>query len=267
MISDDDVNFYRKNSYLIKRDAVPRELLEPVIHSLVNLFKSIGGRQFEKFTAQSALGDQEFHDAMIDYRKDEPRRFGAIYDTMQSMATVHRLTSDATIVQMAARLVGAATENLTVGNFLCRLDAPHDTRNALDWHQDVIFDDPDGNEEGRDGVTAWMPMMPVNEMNGSIHICVGSHNLGRLSDYPYRAKRADDLSSEVHRIPDQIISQHPEIVPEADVGDVVFIPLNAIHRSGDNRSTVVRTTVQGRYFDTTSEHFVPGKLLYQRSQL
>ncbi len=260
-LSPEEISFFANNGYLVRRDLIDRDLIQNVVASARHLFVRFGGDHFARIDERGFFENPLAHQEMLNLRNANPKMFGVIYDVMQSMASMHRLTTQDELLSACGQLLTVNRDQMTVGNFLCRMDPPHDTRNNLDWHQDVIFDGEVADEEGCDGLTAWIPLMHVHPGNGSVMLCPASQQIGRIKDY-VRYKRDADHGSETHRISDDIVNAYEHVAPDVVCGDVVFLGLNLIHRSGINASSRIRFTAQGRYYNILSPHFVPGKLYY-----
>ncbi len=105
------------------------------------------------------------------------------------------------------------------------------------------------------GVTCWVPLVPVGATLGPLEILPGSNRLGYLEH---------DLTD----VP--ILGQSPagEFVPiPMDVGDVLVFNSFTVHRSGNNESESIRISAHFRYNDVLEPTFVQRKMPVFRTDL
>lgn len=105
------------------------------------------------------------------------------------------------------------------------------------------------------GVTCWVPLLPVNSTLGPLEILPSSNRLGYL---------------EHNLIEVPILEQDPpgEFVPiPMDVGDVLVFNSFTVHRSGNNQSDCIRISAHFRYNDVLEPTFIQRKMPVFRTDL
>lgn len=124
-----------------------------------------------------------------------------------------------------------------------RLDRPRDEWHRTAAHQDWWFSLLSPN-----GVTVWLTIAPLTVEMGYLEVVAGSHRAGEISfrhnpnsGNPYRP--AEDW-------PDSAFTPIP-----VGLDEILFFSQYLIHRSGFNRSSHTRVTLQLRYNDiATMKH-------------
>ncbi len=122
-------------------------------------------------------------------------------------------------------------------NPLVRLDRPGDTRFTTPLHQDYWY-----SLLSERAVVIWMAIGRLEEGMGAVELLPGSHAAGMVPFKPYKAghewfETADEIAA------DNAVAA----LPGRD--EVVVFDQRLLHRSGYNRTSKVRVTVQLRYND------------------
>ena len=132
-----------------------------------------------------------------------------------------------------------------------RMDFPHGDEYLFHWHQDLTYLLGSIN-----ALTFWIPLTPVNKINGTIELVPGSHKNG-IYDIEYVSSKPLHANS-VLSPKDVKLKENPIdgiIQIEANPGDLVVFSQLLLHRSTPNRSDKTRWAVQLRYADAMSKHF------------
>jgi ectoine hydroxylase-related dioxygenase (phytanoyl-CoA dioxygenase family) len=263
ILTDKDREFFRANGYFVARGINSSDLIDDVERTFLKLLQKFEPDMFKEFSAPGILNNPELNRRALQLRKEKPAIFSAIYDTMQVTVSMQNLGKNQLVADAVAFLLDDTSDGLMSFNYLFRMDTPGDTRNKLGWHQDFLLYE---QEDMSDGITAWMPLVPVDDRNGAIKVCAGSHRDSRIKGYKDPVTR-EEYASDLHLIPDAIVNSYTIEQPAANPGDVIFLSMNAIHCSGDNTSEYIRFTGQGRYFRLMSEHFIPGRCQFIATSL
>jgi len=132
-----------------------------------------------------------------------------------------------------------------------RIDPPDDDARNFDWHQDFQY-----NVTSLDAVTVWYPLTRVTEDMGPMAVVPGSHRrivpvaIERQGLGPGRKHAAIRFQVDRETAERDAVSLCP-----VDEGDVVFFHSLTLHRSGANRSTRARWTVNPRFSNAADEAF------------
>lgn len=249
---------YHEQGYLVIKNIVSLDHLHDLYHVVKNVFKKYCATSID-FSQDKPWQDPLFHEAMLRFRTERPELFGHLFDTVQTSTALWRLGSERKICDIAAELMGDSENGLSVTDMLLRMDAPNDTRNKLEWHQDSSYFRQ--NDLGVNGCVCSMSMRDVPLENGPLEILPGSHSVGRI-DVPSSDKK-DTITSEQYRIPLDIVERFSSKQILMNAGDAIFFNFDLIHRSGFNASPFFRFTAIARYHRMLTADFKAGRLVYR----
>jgi len=246
------INDYSKNGYAILKNIVPYTRIDALLENIYKLYR--------KYSTDSELDEAEdpwkseiFHKKLIEFRKKDPKLFGAIYDSLKTSLTLIQLVSDDKIVDNVAKFLNVKPSDISISEPMCRLDVPNDKRNALEWHQERSFFPQ--NRDGSHSLVCWIPLTNVTEEMGTIHISPESHKGGLI--IPERNEKKNGSSTRQISVPEEHIKKYEDLTVPVDVGDVVFLNMLLFHRSGVNISDKIRYAVQARFHTATADDFIP----------
>jgi ectoine hydroxylase-related dioxygenase (phytanoyl-CoA dioxygenase family) len=257
-LSSSDLQFYRKNGYVVVHGAVQEELIHDLFRTTLAVFKKYQPRANKKIFRAKGWTDELFHRAMIELRKQNPRMFGMLYDTVQTSVSLQRLMNDQQVLALAGALLTDGYTNLSVTSYMLRMDVPFDTRNNLDWHQDSSYFIQ--NLKGENGVVCWIPMQDISAKNGAVKLCVGSQKEGLLRSK--KSKKTDNFVSDQYKVPNRYLKKYNIVDVKAEVGEATFFNMDLIHRSGVNSTDHIRFTAGARYHRMLTPDFLPGRFAY-----
>jgi co-chaperonin GroES (HSP10) len=250
------INDYSKNGYAILKNIVPYTRIDALLENIYKLYR--------KYSTDSELDEAEdpwkseiFHKKLIEFRKKDPKLFGAIYDSLKTSLTLTQLVSDDKIVDNVAKFLNVKPSDISISEPMCRLDVPNDKRNALEWHQERSFFPQ--NRDGSHSLVCWIPLTNVTEEMGAIHISPESHKGGLI--IPERNEKKNGSSTRQISVPEEHIKKYEDLIVPVDVGDVVFLNMLLFHRSGVNISDKIRFAVQARFHTATADDFIPFELV------
>ena len=250
------INDYSKNGYAILKNIVPYTRIDALLENIYKLYR--------KYSTDSELDEAEdpwkseiFHKKLIEFRKKDPKLFGAIYDSLKTSLTLTQLISDDKIVDNIAKFLNVKPSDISISEPMCRLDVPNDKRNALEWHQERSFFPQ--NRDGSHSLVCWIPLTNVTEEMGAIHISPESHKGGLI--IPERNKKKNGSSTRQIPVPEEHVKKYEDLVVPVDAGDVVFLNMLLFHRSGVNISDKIRFAVQARFHTATADDFIPFELV------
>ena len=237
---------------------VPKLVTKEKISELITSFRSVVSR-----LTSSNLMDCSIEDLINAYsnlRATNPASSGAVYDSMTASLSVQSLFTSKEVVDHVKTLM--KIENSELSHFFrcMRLDPPGENMNELGWHQD-FQDSEHPSLNAIDGLTVWIPLTPVGPEKGSMEVCYGSHR-NRIG----AVKVEDSVSGNTSKaivIESSEADKFERHVIELEPGDAVFMNMNVLHRTYPAPASASwRFTVLGRYFNVSSESFLPGAQRY-----
>ena len=247
---------YNKNGYAILKNIVPPPRIDALLENIYKLYRKYS-TDYEFDESEDPWKSEMFHKKLIEFRKKDPKLFGAIYDSLKTSLTLTQLVSDDVIVNNVAKFLNVDPSDVSISEPMCRLDVPNDKRNALEWHQERSFFPQ--NRDGLHSLVCWIPLTSVTEEMGAIHISPESHAGGLI--IPAQNEKKSELSTRQISVPEEHVKKYEDLVVPVDVGDVVFFNMLLYHRSGINISDKVRFAVQSRFHTATADDFIPFELV------
>jgi len=140
-------------------------------------------------------------------------------------------------------VIGQLTGTDVIGHpvFNARPKLPNQQGTVVPWHQDSGYYGPNSNESLI--ISAWIPVVPVDESNGCMQIMPGSQNLGLLDhQQEKRAGRFLEISEA-----DGMIDESRAVTCPMQPGDVLLFHNLTFHRSLPNISEITRWSIDIRY--------------------
>ena len=247
---------YNKNGYAILKNIVPPPRIDALLENIYKLYRKYS-TDYEFDESEDPWKSEMFHKKLIEFRKKDPKLFGAIYDSLKTSLTLTQLVSDDVIVNNVAKFLNVDPSDVSISEPMCRLDVPNDKRNTLEWHQERSFFPQ--NRDGLHSLVCWIPLTSVTEEMGAIHISPESHTGGLITSAQNEKK--SELSTRQISVPEEHVKKYEDLVVPVDVGDVVFFNMLLYHRSGINISDKVRFAVQSRFHTATADDFIPFELV------
>jgi len=173
---------FTRDGYALLQGSVPQQAVLDLYQTVVLLIQrydeSLSGTEFERLMSAPPWTDSGFNGRLIALRADQAKMFGMVYDVVQLSTAMHRLCVEPQLLAAVGHAWGVDPKALAVTGHMLRMDPPHDTRNSLDWHQDSSYYEQ--NLAGENGMVVWIPMHHVDEKNGSLLVCPGSHHEGQV---------------------------------------------------------------------------------------
>ena len=257
MLTEQQLGSWRDQGFVLVRGLLEPAVIDQILKGvLAQLRKYVP--DFAGLDEARSWRSDAFHARLIRLRAESPKSFGLLYDTMQTRALVQSSSLRPRIVAVAAAMLDDAPENLSATGMMLRMDAPNDRRNILNWHQERAYYGL--NDEGANGVVAWLPLQDVDAEIGTMSVCPGSHR-EQCAGVVSKGK-IDGHSSEQYPLPPGLLAQYEQVSVAAKEGDGVFFNMNLFHASGLNSSARIRFTLGARFHRAAAADFHPGRLIF-----
>jgi ectoine hydroxylase-related dioxygenase (phytanoyl-CoA dioxygenase family) len=248
MLTEEQILKFKRDGFLrVERVISPSSVVE-MFASVEKALQVYGGDSGA--SAFSGFTDAALNRLLIDLRERTPARFSAIYDAMLASYALQRLCFNNRLGEYSAELLGVSPSFLCYRGTMLRMDVPLDTRNVYGWHQDSSYTHYSAN--GLEAIVAWCPLVDVNEHNGTLQVCRGSHLEPTVQ--PANLNKGKGYSVQ-NLVNPAIVGRYPVVGIDANAGDVVFSYSSLVHKSGQNSSDNVRFTAIVRYHNMFSRDF------------
>jgi hypothetical protein len=239
---------FERDGYVVLRDWLEVERdLAPLQRELGMLIEHAARACGARYAAPDdpAEFDRGYLTLVAAYPEVQP----LVYDMAKNLVTFQRLIVDERLAGLYRALRGTALAGTAPGSNGVRIDRPGDDRRAAPWHQEFQY-----QFRSLDGMTFWIPLVPVVAEMGPVVLARGSHRGGVEPLIDTLGTGEADMASGAYgalRVPDEAtIPQRFELcAPESRPGDLFAFDFLTLHASGANTGTRARWTVQIRYFN------------------
>lgn len=224
------IDFYKENGYIIFSDLINSDELDEIKIDILKIFQL----RFNE------LGELTEDILVRNYDKKEMWRECA--SKMWDIFGVLRIASQHEVM--------AVLKNLDLENPIIatrpevRTDMPKDFNYMQPWHQDWNY-----GRTSLNSVTLWIPLVDVNESNGTVQIIPKTHKLGILNYEELSNPRRYEINIDA-------LPKGEVINVELKKGECVLFSQMLVHRSGINSSDKPRLTFQGRFADLSDKTYI-----------
>lgn len=260
IINRKDKDFFEKEGFLYIKNFLSKNLIVELNRSIVFSLDEV----LKKKKLYEYFKHLELNQKLIKFRKKYPIYFSEFFETIQTLAYIYSPLVKKKVLIVIEQLLKVPKDFLTLTDVGIRLDAPSDSRNSLEWHQDSSYYRQ--NNSGVNGIVVWSPLIQnISKEMGPLEFLRKSHKIGTLMTPKNKSK--NKLSSRKITISKNKIQKYLKNIEHFNInqGDVLLMNLDMIHRSGKNLSNKFRITLLGRYHNSKSNDFNPGLNLYKYS--
>ncbi len=252
-----DIDFYNNEGFLYIKDFFDKKLIKELNKCIIlSLDESL-----KKNNLYFSFKHYELNEKLHKLRKKYPSYFSEFFQTLQTMVSIYPPLVKKKSLSIIEQLLKIPKDFITLTDVGIRLDAPKDSRNALEWHQDSSYYRQ--NDSGKNGVVAWSPLIQdISIEMGPVEFLKKSQRIGSLMTSKKKSK--NKLYSRKISIDKNEIQKYLKNIASLEIkqGDVLLMSLDMVHRSGKNLSDKFRVTLLGRYHNSKSDDFNPGINLY-----
>ena len=177
-----------------------------------------------------------------------------VYDMAKNLVSFQRLIVSERLAGLFRALRKTELAGTAPGSNGVRIDRPGDDRRLAPWHQEFQY-----QFRSLDGVTFWMPLVPVSPEMGPVVLARGSHRGGVEPLVDTSGNGEAEMASGAYgalRLPDEatIPDRYELCAPLSNPGDLFAFDFLTLHASGANVGARARWTVQIRYFNFSDEY-------------
>ena len=249
-------NFLKKRGYLVIKNVLDKK-------DFTNIEKLIfynAQRYINKNFKFNGLDDLKFNNELIKLRNKNKKNFAYFFDTLQTSIASYQLWTNNKILKTVKKIMNCKLESISAADLLIRIDSPVDKRNKLEWHQDSAYFKQ--NKFGINGLNCWAPLTNLKIPMGPLEFLESSHKIGCIKVKKVRSGKFKSLQ---RKIPNDLIKNFKIKQFALNLGDLIFMNMDTIHRSGENFSKIFRMSSICRYHKTNKNDFNPGLNIYRYS--
>lgn len=247
-------------SVICYRNNFNKKQIDEIFRTIIALFKFNFPELFSwipKKVNSTIWKSQKFQNSIIKARKVSKKKFGKIYDTLQSTTALKSMMTSDRILSIVEKYINEKRENLIAFNSIVRFDPPFDDRNSVDWHYD-LYPNSGLKVDPINGVSVTVAFHDTKISHGAPIFLINSH----IKNIPLIVKKNKKNHSETYSIDNKYINAFKRKSFESKKGDILIFPMKMIHKSGKNISNRVRISGLFRYYPTNKKEFIALKERY-----
>jgi len=251
-LSQEQINHYLEEGYLVARNLFNPESLKPLIQDLDERVNKVARELQAQGRLSSLFADEPFDTRLVKLYEAaaDPEAKRALwlagevkYFELESKGLFNVMTHPA-ILDVVEQLVGPEILFHPQSNLRAKL--PSNKEGAVPWHQDSLGLDPDSEDTLM--INFWIPLVDVSMDMGGMQVMKGQHH-----KRPCLNSEAEGFGISDRKLPKDKIVDCP-----VDPGDLLMIQKRTIHRSIPNNSNKARWSMDFRYCDADKPAGRPG---------
>ena len=245
MTAQEVADRWDRDGYLVVRDVIPHDVLEPVRAFISSCVDEQARRELAAGRLGSLYRGLPFGRRYAAMHEELPAAAERLFGTPRGRygREFYRLYNHPGITRVLGVLLGPEVTLHAITKI--RVKLPDDTFSIVPWHQDSHYYNgklPPGLRGGTEHmhiVTVWVPLVEATLDNGCLWVLPGSHRWGFL-------ERDWDENNRV-RLADEVERRGTPTPLPMKPGDVAFFTNLTIHASKENRRDRVRWSLDFRY--------------------
>jgi ectoine hydroxylase-related dioxygenase (phytanoyl-CoA dioxygenase family) len=217
---------FSEKGYVVLRHTLSEQTIKGIFDEIESLFDETLNSTKEHFRYIRDIDDKYFY-----LKHNYPKLKSRAYDLIKYLSSLQRVASLPRLV----KAVGALVETpMLVDGTQVRIDDKGDDR-LLPFHQEVF------GQISAFCITAWIPLVDVDEENGAMRVIPESHKLGKLEHgfYPQY--------NNYHGVKEGLFDPRAAVYVSLRKGDAVLFHPLLVHGSSPNRNDSIRWTFVSRY--------------------
>lgn len=242
-LTREEKDHFEEQGYLLLRGVLP----SPTLASLREVFERAVEQQAQEWFEAGDITDKAeglpFETRYARLREQVPTTFSNSWKRILVSRAVYRLWQQPELVSIMRSLIG--DELYAHGTWNGRPRPPRQPIATIDWHQDAHYY-PRFERSDQPLISAWMPLVPVDETAGCLQVLPHSHQRGLL-----RAVKIE--RNGLVGVTDEDIAGLPPFSCVMEPGDVLLFSALTVHRALENHSDYVRWSIDIRYCDATNQ--------------
>ncbi len=224
---------YRDNGFVLARGAFAASDLEPVRAAIARAIDDLARQRVARGESTDSHAGESIETRLVKLLAGE--ELGRSWDEPVFGHELHALIAHEAIVSRLRALLG---ERINFdGGYHVRPKLPDSELTSFPFHQDSQY--YGAGTEHADIVSAWVPLVDVDEANGCLWLIPGSHRWGLLG-----GARGADLNIRTF----EDVERRAKAIPIPMCrGDILFFTNLTVHGSKINRTPRVRWSIDLRY--------------------
>lgn len=239
-----DLDFYKKNGYLILKDFLPKKDIERILVEAKCVFlRQFVEKGYLRHCTLSDVDDEIFNTLLYELFEDDVECFSNSGKQIQHLISLHSLSINTKILDLLIKIEinTPVISTRPVLYFNHPNLAKKKVYHTVDAHQDWR-----SMQGSLNSAVIWIPLIDIDSDLGALEILPGSHLAGLRTDHI-------DSGFGMVKLTDEEIQN---LLPvEVEAGDVLLFSSFLIHQSGNNITNKPRWSCHFRYNDLDEPSF------------
>uniref|UniRef100_H2ZMW8 Phytanoyl-CoA dioxygenase n=1 Tax=Ciona savignyi TaxID=51511 RepID=H2ZMW8_CIOSA len=242
---------YFKKGFLVVKDFFPPGRLDVVRSGIDKLVDDLANKLCNAGKIKNKHEDKDFFTRLYHLEKEFKGTAILLHKQGILPKEFQDLWSDEKLLNVVEQMVGPNVAGHPVWNL--RTKTPHNEQTTVPWHQDNAYLEPCSLECLQ--VTAWIPMVDANMVNGCMQVASGGHKAGKTLKHTCCAGGTWYVEMEEKDLDQLGLDAKKDIVTcEVPYGSVLFLNNAIPHQSLENRSDIIRWSLDLRWHDPAKEN-------------
>ena len=241
-LSDEQVQQYLDDGFLVVEDVFTRQELQPVLDD----FEVMVDGWADKLYAGGKIADkhegEDVYTRLASLEKEWPNAAALVHWREGMRPTLSKIWASDNLLDMVEQFIGPDIVGHPVS--VIRTKTPDTALMTVPWHQDSAYFLEGGEDTFQP--TAWIPFVDATAENGTLQVFRGSHKLGRVLPHHFEKDIGHQKSWYLY-IKDEDLPDAEIVTCEMKKSSVLWHRNTMIHRSTENHSDKVRWSVDLRY--------------------
>lgn len=234
-----------EDGFVIKHNLFSPKELQPSMDAIDKLVDDLANKLHSKGHITDLFKGAGFYQRLTLLERQFPSLSVLLHKNGVLPEALQKLWSDERLLSVARQALGDDIAGHPVWNLRCK--TPGQEQSTVPWHQDAAYLDPAAWSTLQ--LTAWIPMIDANRVNGCMQVVRGGHRSGRVAEHTCCVGGTwyvDLPESEMQNVLGCDLKK--DIVTcEVPLGSALFLNNLIPHRSLDNKSSSIRWSVDLRW--------------------
>lgn len=243
-----DLEFYKKNGYLLLKEFFPKEEIKKILYDAKGIFlkQFIEKKYISKCTLKD-IADEVFNDFLFRLFDEDIECLSNSGKQIQHLISLHSLSLQNQVIDLL-KYTGLEIPTISTRPVLY-FNHPKLAKNKV-FHTVNAHQDWRSMQGSINSVVIWLPLIDINKDLGALEILPGSHLKGLRTDHMENGFGMVALSKE---------EENKLISIELNTGDALLFSSFLIHQSGNNITNKPRWSCHFRYNDLNEPTFIKRK--------
>lgn len=241
-LTAEDLAAYHRDGFVILRGVVPAAVRNSVRQAFETVVDAFARQWHAEGMVDDPLEGLPFERRWAELRRQHPARFPVSWRKALVGKDIYGLWQVPEILGPVRSIIG--DEVYAHGVWNGRPREPSSNVQKIAWHQDahyyIDWDAADGQL-----ISAWLPLVPVDERSGCLQFMPGSHRQGWIE----RTRSDNGLFT----VPDAALAPFTPYSAVMEPGDLVLFCDTVLHQALDNQSDYVRWSIDIRFAEPAAE--------------